>query len=31
VDDLELAALKRRKLQIKDEIAQLKQSQKTVH
>ena len=30
-DDLEVAVLKRRKLQIKDEIAQLKQSQKTVH
>ncbi len=30
VDDLELAALKRRKLQIKDEIAQLKHDH-TVH
>ena len=30
VDDLEIAALKRRKLQIKDEIAQLKHDQ-TLH
>ena len=30
VDDLEIAALKRRKLQIKDEIAQLKHDQ-TIH
>ena len=30
-DDLEVAALKRRKLQIKDEIAKLKHDQETVH
>ena len=30
IDDVEITALKRRKLQIKDEIAQLKQSE-TMH
>ena len=30
-DELEIAALKRRKLQIKDEIAQLKHHEETVH
>ncbi len=31
VDELEITALKRRKLQIKDEIAQLKQEESTMH
>jgi hypothetical protein len=30
-DELEIAALKRRKLQIKDEIAQLKHDKETMH
>jgi hypothetical protein len=30
-DDMEIAALKRRKLQIKDEIAKLRHSEETVH
>jgi hypothetical protein len=30
-DELEVAALKRRKLQIKDEIAQLKHDKETMH
>jgi hypothetical protein len=30
-DEFEVAALKRRKLQIKDEIAQLKHNQETLH
>ena len=30
-DELEIVALKRRKLQIKDEIAQLKHHEETVH
>ncbi len=31
VDELEITALKRRKLQIKDEIAQLRQDESTMH
>jgi hypothetical protein len=31
IDDQELYSLKRRKLQIKDQIAQLKQDQETMH
>ena len=31
MDETEIAALKRRKLQIKDEIAQLKQETETMH
>ena len=30
-DELEISALKRRKLQIKDEIAQLRQEESTMH
>jgi hypothetical protein len=30
-DELEIAALKRRKLQIKDEIAQLRHDQQVIH